>query len=203
MADKTPAPGHGEAQPVAPGNARHEPVPARSSGPEVPAARSATLPPPGLVNPKPVTPRWRLRLGQIRYDLARKASAWVWALPLVMAAVAFVLVLINVPVSPEGKTDRLVDVFAGLIAASIALGAVVFAWQRQAVTRFKVGLVVLYCVLAIGAPVVGMVPVLPDHDYQHRWAAPLLLGLSVAGLAGIFTTVLAAWTSRTKRSALE
>lgn len=198
MVDKTPEPGQGHAQPVAREEAQQEAVPARSPGPEASAAKSA-LPPPGLVGPNPVTSHWRLRLGEFGYDLARKATAWAWALPLVLAVAALVVVLIAVPVSPKGKADRLVDVFEALIAASIALSAVVFSWQRQEVTRFKVVLVILYCVLGIGVPVVGIVPVLPDHDYQHRWAAPLLLGLSVAGLVGIFTTLLAAWvTSRRK-----
>jgi hypothetical protein len=201
VADKTPEPGQDHTRPVAPGESHQEAVPARSCGPEASAVKPA-LSPPGLVEPNPVTSRWRLRLGEIRYDLARKASAWVWALPLVMAAAAFIVVLITVPVSPKGKTDRLVDVFGILFASSIALSAVVFSWQRQAVMRFKIGLVILYCVLGIGVPVVGIVPVLPDHDYQHRWAAPLLLGLSVAGLVGIFTTLLAAWvTSPRKPSA--
>lgn len=201
VADEIPPPGRGQTPP-SPREAHHEPVPPCSSGPEVPAARPAPLSTPGLVKPKPGAPPYRLRLAEIRYDLARKARAWVWALPLVMAALAFVVVLIAVPVSPKGKTDRLVDVFGILIAASITLSAVAFAWQRQAVAHFKVGLVVLYSVLGICAPVVGIVPVLPDHDYEHRWAAPLLLGLSVAGLVGIFTTVLAAWaTTRTKPSA--
>jgi hypothetical protein len=134
---------------------------------------------------------FRARLGEIRYDLRDK----LWLVPLVLAITGLVLTVFLVPVSATNSTpDKMTAAFVALLAASGALVVVIFGFSRKQIRRAKVGFAYLYLVLATISSLIGVLPALTDNAYHHRWGAPLLLGLSVAGVVGVFFTLLVAWS---------
>jgi drug/metabolite transporter (DMT)-like permease len=130
-------------------------------------------------------------LVRIRYGLRKK----LWAVPLTFAVGGFVLGFLIAPVSTKGNSpDKMTTAFGVLLAAGIALVAAVFVLQRSRFRRLKPVLVFIYAICAVVAPLIGVLPGLPDSFYGHLWGAPLALGLAVAGAIGIFLTFLVGWT---------
>ena len=130
-------------------------------------------------------------LPRIRYGFSRNR----WVLPLFFAVVGFIVGFLIAPVSTKGNSpDKMTTAFEVLLAAGIALVAIVFTLQRKRYRRLKPVLVYLYAICAVVAPLIGVLPGLPDSFYDHLWGAPLVLALAVAGAIGIFLTFLVAWT---------
>jgi len=126
----------------------------------------------------------------IRHSL--RTNVWVW--PLVFAIGGFLLGFFFAPVSTKGNNlDKMTTAFGILLAAGITLAASVFVFQPKRLHRLKPFLVIFFAICAVVAPLIGVLPALPDSLYEHLWGAPLVLGLAVAGTAGLFLTFLFGW----------
>lgn len=139
---------------------------------------------------------WAIFKDKVRDAFGRTFKKWAWLIPLVLAILAFAVVLLTVPVSGKSAPDKMVAAFVALLGVSGALTAAVFAWRRRAVAVAKVGLVAFYLVMAVVPAVIGVIDVLPDGAYRHRLGAgPVLLALSAAGTLGLFASLLLGWLS--------
>ena len=157
-----------------------------------PAGREA-LTARGDMKPDP----WAIRWDKVCYWF-RKSQ---WLIPVVLAVLTFVGVLLAVPLSGKSAPDRMSAAFATLAAASLVLAVAAFALNRRTFRVAKVGLVVLYVILAVPTALVGVIDVLPDSAYRHRFGAPLLLALSTAGIVGLLAAFVLGWLApQTRKS---
>lgn len=132
---------------------------------------------------------WAIRRDKVRYWFKKLR----WLIPLVLAVVTLVGVLVAVPLSGNSAPDKMTGAFVALAAASVALVVGALAWHRRTFAVAHVGLVVLYMIMAVPTALAGVMDMLPDGAYRHRFGAPLLLALSAAGTMAVFASLLLGW----------